>query len=220
MTRYFSPRLQMSYLEAYEEVGISKKTIDSSFAIYPKRFYKNVNLKLDKKYDFIFIGALQPDVATYKNRQWIFPFINKHFSNKSYLQFTDANTKRKHIKMGDYDHTLTEKGFIPKEVGAKNRNFFDQKFCDKLSQSNFCLCPAGDVIWTMRFYECLMCKCIPIVEKVDETYRSTEESKIDYKYYLTSEKEFVYREDWVEHNYNLFLKYHTLEFFSIQNDVK
>jgi hypothetical protein len=65
-------------------------------------------------------------------------------------------------------------------------------------------------MWSMRFYECLMCKCIPIVDKVEETFRSVEESKLDYKYYLTSCPEFVYREDWVEHNYNLFIKYHTL----------
>ena len=63
----------------------------------------------------------------------------------------------------------------------------------------------------MRFYECLMCKCIPIVNSVEETYRSEVESKLDYKYYLSSDTDFVYREDWVEHNYNIFLKYHTLE---------
>ena len=58
-----------------------------------------------------------------------------------------------------------------------------------------------------------MCKCIPIVNTVEETYRSKEESKLNYKYYLSSDKEFVYREDWVEHNHNIFLQYHTLEYF-------
>jgi hypothetical protein len=37
------------------------------------------------------------------------------------------------------------------------------------------------------------------------------ESKLDYKYYLVNDKEFIYREDCVEHNYAIFLKYHTLE---------
>ena len=32
----------------------------------------------------------------------------------------------------------------------------------------------------------------------------------DYKYYLTTDENIEYREDWVEHNYSLFLKYHTL----------
>ena len=65
----------------------------------------------------------------------------------------------------------------------------------------------------MRFYESLMCQCIPIVDTIEETYRSEEESQLDYKYYLSSDKEFVYRNDWVEHNYELFLRYHTLEHY-------
>ena len=63
----------------------------------------------------------------------------------------------------------------------------------------------------MRFYEALMCKCIPIVLKREETYRSREESELDYRYYLASDPEFIYREDWVEHNYALFMRYHTLQ---------
>ena len=64
-----------------------------------------------------------------------------------------------------------------------------------------------------EIYECLMCKCIPIGDTIEETYRSEEESKLGYKYYLSSNNYFVYREDWVEHNYKIFLQYHTLEFF-------
>ena len=88
----------------------------------------------------------------------------------------------------------------------------DKNYFDVMCKSKFCLCPAGDDLWSMRFYEALMCKCIPIVNNEKETYRSDPESKLGYKFYLTSDKEFIYREDWVEHNYNLFLKYHTLEF--------
>ena len=47
-------------------------------------------------------------------------------------------------------------------------------YFDKLSQSKFGLCPAGGCMYSMRFYECLMCKCIPIVNTVGETYRSKE----------------------------------------------
>ena len=115
--------------------------------------------------------------------------------------------------MGNYDHTLSKNGFVPKETPMDERNYFDKNYFDNLSQSKFCLCPGGDGMYSMRFYECLMCKCIPIVNKVEETYRSEEESKLNYKYYLSSNTEFVYREDWVEHNYNIFLQYHTLEYF-------
>lgn len=44
----FCPKLNMWYLESYLELGISKKNIDNSYAIYPKRFYKNIDLNLDK----------------------------------------------------------------------------------------------------------------------------------------------------------------------------
>ena len=30
---------------------------------------------------------------------------------------------------------------------------------------------------------------------------------------MADDPEFIYRDDWVEHNYALFLKYHTLEYF-------
>ena len=222
----FCPKLAMWYFEAYSELSISKKTIDHSYAIYPKRFYKNIKLNINKKYDFIFIGQLDhryeggwvrggESDGTYNKRKWIIPFINNKFNSNSYLQFTDKNTKQNYKIMGNYDHTLSEKGFAPKEcgVGVKHAemNFFDKKYFDKMSQSKFGLCPAGDSIYSMRFYECLMCKCIPIVSTDEETYRSKEESKLNYKYYLASNSEFVYREDWVEHNYNIFLQYHTLE---------
>ena len=157
----FSPKLNMWYLESYKELSISKEKVDDdSYAIYPKRFYKNINLNLKKKYNFLFIGGLLTDKHTQNNRKWIIPFINKNFNNNSYLQFTDKKTKKGHIKMGDYDYSLTEIGFVPKEVIINKRNFFDKKYFNNLSQSKFCLCPAGDSLWSMRFYECLMCKCI------------------------------------------------------------
>ena len=208
-----SPKLNMWYIEAYEELSIivSKKDIDHSYVIFPKRFYKNINLNLTKKYDLTFIGGFLTDSETQNNRKWIIPFIKNNFNSNSYLQFTDKNTKLEYKTMGNYDHTLTEDGFVPKETPVPKRNYFDKKYFDNLSQSKFCLCPAGDRMFSMRFYECLMCKCIPIVNSVEETYRTEAESKLDYKYYSTSDDDFVYRKEWVEHNYNIFLKYHTLE---------
>ena len=214
----FCPKLEMWYLESYIELSVSKnkKKLDHSYAIYPKRFYKNINLNIDKKYDFIFIGAFLRDNTTQINRKWIIPFINNNFNSNSYLQFTDKKTKENYEIKGKYDHTLYKNGFVPMEVTKAKRNFFDKNYFDKLSQSKFGLCPAGEGIYSMRFYECLMCKCIPIVNTVEETYRSKEESKLDYKYYLSTDKEFIYREDWVEHNYNIFLQYHTLEYFTMK----
>ena len=90
-----SPRLNMWYIEACKELSIvvSKKDIDHSYVTFPKRFYKNINLDLTKKYDFTFIGGFLTDIKTQDNRKWIIPFIKNNFNNNSYLQFTDKTTK-------------------------------------------------------------------------------------------------------------------------------
>jgi len=204
----------MWYIEAYNELSIPKKKVDNySYGIYPMRFYKNINPNVNKEFDFIFIGGLFTDNATFVNRRWIIPFIKKKFNDNSFLQFTDKKTKRKHKKMGKYDRTYTNTGFVPKEIKISERNFFDKNYFDNLSKSKFGLCPAGDSMFSMRFYECLMCKCIPIINTKKETYRSKKESELNYKYYLSSDTEFIYREDWANHNYDIFLRYHTLEYF-------
>lgn len=211
----FSPKLKMWYIESYKEknIDIRKNKINSSYALYPKRFYKNIDNTIQKEYDFCFIGGLRTDKKTLVNRSWILPFINSRFTENSYLQFTDKNTKNNYTKMGIFDKTLETTGFVPKEHPVYERNFFDSQYFLNMCKSKFCLCPAGDGMYSMRFYEALMCKTIPIVYTINETFRSKEESKLDYKYYLSSSNEFIYNEEWVEHNYNIFLKYHTLEFF-------
>lgn len=211
----FCPKLKMWYRESFNELNIIKD-LDHSFAIFPKRFYMNVKIQ-DKIYDFIFVGGLLTDKETYKNRKWILPFIEQYFNKRSYLQFTDKKTKLNYKPKGIYDYTLVHQGFVPKEVPQHTRNYFDKQYFDNLSRSQFCLCPAGDVMYSMRFYESIMCQCIPIVNTVEESFRSKAESQLDYKYYLVSDKEFIFRKDWVEHNYQIFLKHHTLH--TIENDI-
>lgn len=211
------PKLKLWYNEAHKEKNIIVEKINKAYAIYPKRFYRNLRTYYvkytKKKYNFCFIGGLKTDTKTFCNRYWILSFIKKFFNKKSYLQFTDTNTKQNYKSLGNFDYTLLENGFVPKENRhADEINFFDKKYFSNLSNSKFCLCPAGDAPWSMRFYEAIMCKAIPIVSTVKESYRSNAKSKLGYKFYLTSDKNFIYRKDWVDHNYNLFLKYHTLEF--------
>lgn len=215
----FCPKLTLWYNEALKEKKIIFSRVFNDFAIFPQRFYKFVDsLNKDKIYDFNFVGSFLIDHKTSINRRWIIPFIKKHFTPQSYLLFTDRKTKSVHQRMGPFDHTFEKKGFVPKEIPIKNRNKLDPHYYQIMCQSKFTLCPAGDSFYSMRFYEAIMCKSIPIVKTQDESFRSKAESNLDYKYYLITD-EFVYREDWVEHNYQLFLKYHTFEYFSpnIQN---
>ena len=208
------------YNKAYQEVGMRPDT-RYRHIIFPKSFYtKIVNLSKEKVHDFVFIGGLKTDNLTFKNRKWILPFIDKHFNENSYLQFTDNKTKRKYVTKGNFDYTISKSGFVPKENLKNGKvNYFDIKYFENMCKSKFCLCPAGDVNWSYRFFESLICKTIPIVDKESETYRKSYEKEIGYKYYLTTSPEFVYREDWVEHNYNLFMKYHTLSDFSNKPEI-
>ncbi|WP_041273036.1 exostosin domain-containing protein [Desulforapulum autotrophicum] len=215
----FSPKLSMWYHEAKREKNyfrhflscLLKNPICQDFALYPKRFYKAIEqFDHNKTIDFCFIGGFKTDEKTQKNRSWILDFIKFNFNESSYLQFTDKITKKNYQNMGSFDYTLRNVGFVPKEHPVKIRNSFDDNYFRKMAASKFTLCPAGDNFWSMRFYEALMCKSIPIVKERNETFRSKAESELDYKFYFSNEQ-FVFNENWVEHNYKLFLKYHTLE---------
>lgn len=204
----------MWYVESHQEIGCwtDGDPICEDYALYPMRFYKELeNLNVGKKIDYCFIGGLKTDIRTTKNRGWILEFIEKNFTNQSYLQFTDTNTKNNYCSKGSYDYTLEKVGFAPKEHEVNNRNWFDLHYFCTMLAAKFALCPAGDAIYSMRFYEALMCKSIPVVSSTHETFRSEAESKLDYRYYLTTD-DIQFREDWVEHNYQLFLQYHTLEY--------
>ena len=63
-------------------------------------------------------------------------------------------------------------------------------------------------MWSSRLYECLMCRVIPILNM--DSFRTCEETQLKYKFYLDTDTNIIYREDWVEYNYNLFCLYHTL----------
>ena len=225
MPLIWCPKLNCWYNEAHKEKNITVNKINKSYAIYPKRFYRNVRTYYvkypKKKYNFCFIGGLKTDKKTSRARCWILPFIKNFFNENSYLQFTDSKTKKNYNSLGNFDYTLLENGFVPKEVSC-NKNWFDRKYFSNLCNSQFCLCPAGDSPWSMRFYEAIMCKAIPIVYKFKESYRTKAEKNLGYKFYLTSDKNFIYRKDWADHNYNLFLKYHTLEFTNANtsNEIK
>ena len=67
-------------------------------------------------------------------------------------------------------------------------------------------------VFSTRFYEALLSKCVPIVNSVRETFRSEAESRLDYRFYLACEEPYSPRPDWARYNYDLFLKYHTLKY--------
>lgn len=189
--------------------------LKADYGILPKSFWNTCKEEIgfDKKYDYSFVGAWKIDQPSEEVRKWVYDFARDNFTDSCYLQFTDKKTKADYVPLGSFDHTLTATwGKVQKELSELTDmdllRTFDRNFYTVMCQSKFVFCPAGDAPWSMRMYEALMCKAIPIVMEDKETFRTWEESKLGYKYYYP-EDEHVYREDWVEHNYNLFMKYHT-----------
>jgi len=213
---YFSPKLNAWYIDAIQECGeeIYRKWVDSGqkidygYAIMPRSFWQNSALLATKDIDYCFIGAFSTDEKTHIARQWLLRFIEEKFDSKCYLQFTDRTTRAGYIEKGEYDHTLRRKGFVPKELPIEQRNWFDENYFTTMARSKFVLCPAGDAPWSMRFLEAIMCRALPVVESPEHTYRSEQEALLGYKFYLSNEQH-EYRQDWVEHNYAIFLKHHT-----------
>jgi len=82
---------------------------------------------------------------------------------------------------------------------------FDETYYEQLCKTKFALCPSGDFTWTYRFFEACACRAIPIVDKECELMRG-------FKYYCNYDldKAWVYDEEMVEHNYQLFRKGHVL----------
>lgn len=191
-----------------------KPNSNPPFAIFSNKYCNEINnLDHNKKYDFCFIGSIN---SNYENRKWVIDFAKKNFTKKSIFINTDNNTNWK--LLGDFDYSNKINGFCPKEqknnlskkvlyrIVKENITYFE-----KMCQSHFVLCPAGDSSWSFRFYEVLMCQSIPIVESWHHTYRTKEEANIKYKYILYNEweKNRIYI-DYIYKNIKLFKKHHLL----------
>ena len=210
-------RLELLYKEAYyEQYNKYPDSINHTFAIYPKRFVSSIPT-LDKTIDYLFMGAFKfqdhLQEYGYNNRKWTIDFAKKHFTQNSLFINTTKHESLQSpwIPLGDFDDTLksTTKHVVPVKLEPQDRHVFDPHYFAKMSASKFCLCPAGDEMYSMRFYEALMCRTIPIINTVQESYRSPQEAKLNYHYYLTTDKNIIYRADWADANYQLFLIHHT-----------
>lgn len=220
--RFIVEHMRDKYVKACQEIGIPSKPINTDYYILPKYIYENVP-SCEKDIDYLFVGnmvfiGMYPHKGV-KNRRWVIEFAKNNFNAKSY--FCNISCKMRHMsmkqlgyvwqKLGVYDMSYEDSDLYlnVKKIKPKLRCSYDAEYYTRMSRSKFCLCPAGDLFWSSRFVEAIMCKCIPVISRHEESYRSFAESKLDYRYYLRDEKH-VYRQDWVEHNYNIFAKYHTL----------
>jgi hypothetical protein len=214
--------LQYHMEEALIEKNLNPKnaTANPPIALFSKKYYDEINeLDHNKIYDFCFIGSINSD---YDARQWIIEFAKNYFTSNSIFINTDKDPNW--LLLGEFDHSNKNIGFCPKnnkDNQSKKVQYRIVKdnigYFEKICQSKFVLCPAGDAPWSFRFYEVLMCKSVPIVKSWHHTYRTKEEANIPYKYVLYKcviygniENDIVY-DDYVNENVTLFERYHLLK---------
>jgi hypothetical protein len=80
----------------------------------------------------------------------------------------------------------------------------DIEYYKTMKQSRFALCPTDVYPWSYRFFEAIMCGCIPILAD-DEHDRYAYRFKV----YRRSDTH-VYRSDWVSENLSLLIEHHTM----------
>ena len=207
--------LQYHYDEACEEKKIDKSisSCNPPFAIFSRKYYNEIKfLSNVKEIDYCFIGSIN---SCKDKRMWVIDFAKKYFTDKSVFINTDFGNW---ISIGPFDLTHLNKGFAPKNhpsnqsKEAQFRKIDENKFYfETMKKSKFSLCPAGDSLWSFRFYEILMCGSIPIVESWHHTYRTREESILTYSYYLNEpQSNHIYNEEMINNNYKIFEENHLL----------
>ena len=208
-------RFNMLTKRAYAEAGMKKGPEGkcNRIQLFPKWYMDNFNdISFEKTRDFNFIGVININGLVKENRQWVLEFAKEYFTEKSYFRLNSNEDLEVHECLGDFDYTFSYEGkrFVDKYMGlGMRRCAFDKDYFGVMCSSEFTLCPAGDNPRSDRFFESIMSKSIPILEKAEHSGRNQQQRDIGYKFYLLGD-DYVYRQDWVDYNYDLFLKTHTL----------
>ena len=164
-------------------------------------------------------------------REWANMFSDTYFTDESVLVDTGARNVSDYEVRGAYDRTIVDgklAGWRP--MGRKNASDWDEAarahscakatcdpaYYERLARSKFTLAPAGDMPWSIRFFEAIMAGSIPIVSHVEHAGRNSDERNLGYKYLLVSEfvarrrafpGELPYCAAWADHNRKIFLEH-------------
>lgn len=171
-----------------------------------------VNYNGGQKYSFVFPESFLNDIEPLLNQERIYDYIFLGSISGPHRQFL-----KKWNKPNSLISPTRQNGFVhpSKNPNHYPSNFFNKKYLEKLCQSKFVLAPGGcpmnnpqykknnKFVWSYRFFESCLCKCIPITNEPDLNLHS------DFKFY-SLEDDHVYREDWVEHNFNTLKSKHFL----------
>jgi hypothetical protein len=197
---------------AYAEEGRPCPPIDEHVTpvalLFPRSFVEAVEaMPGEKVHDYCFMGSLYRQ-ETFAHRDWVLDFAARRFTDRSYLHLSEAPPS--HVRLGPYDHTGDhEEVWVPKDVPWGERAHFNPHYFRVLRRSELTLCPAGDLPWSLRFFEAIMCRSIPVVSDPAHTGRNDLERSLGYHVLLRDEPH-RYDPDLAEENHRRFLDHQTL----------
>lgn len=221
-----SGRAQAVWMLAFEEAGLTASEVSDYGCNVPKMPWSWVeriqamdhtkvhNYNFQGSYMFSLVHQQMGDVRPqYKARNWLIDFVKENFTDADLLKISDVTAGYK--PMGPYDKSKPG-GFDSHHPNVTDPSYFakfDDDYFQEMARSNFTLCPGGDRPWSMRFYEAIAAGSIPVI---NSAYFDTGAAdmwalwEIPYKYYILENGDTpIYRQDWVDHNMELFIKYQT-----------
>lgn len=92
---------------------------------------------------------------------------------------------------------------------------WDNNYFELLANTEFTLCPAGDFIWTYRFFEAILCGSIPVIEKDCSAY-----SGFRYFYLNENIKNMKWSKELADFNYALCKNRITVPEDDLNNELK
>ena len=159
-----------------------------AFVKFPRAWYDRVRAAASgaaarPRRRFVFIGASWlGDAKASAARGWAIAFARDHFSEHDYFALTDLKSNASGRatpwqRLGAFDHSATHAGVFPKahKSGDPAKYAFDAAYYGLLGSADATLCPAGDMPWSMRFYEAIMARSIPVLRtRADQHYSDAE----------------------------------------------
>uniref|UniRef100_A0A7S1S7L5 Exostosin GT47 domain-containing protein n=1 Tax=Alexandrium catenella TaxID=2925 RepID=A0A7S1S7L5_ALECA len=178
---------------------------------FPRSWVSKVRkLGGEKTRNYNFIGR---EENTFGYRWWAMAFAEDNFAASDYFEFTRLN----HVDsiwtgpIGPFDHTGQDRHYDA-AIEDPLKGAFDETYYRVITSSNFTLCPRGDRSFSERFLDAILGRSIPIVNSlgVDMDSPFSMMTSVPYHYYALADKvPIVHRQDWVEENARLFIRYNT-----------
>jgi len=183
-------------------------------AKFPRSWVEKIrSLDHKKRYNFSFIGS-----SSARNRIWVRSFAREKFTDKDYFEYHNVNLST-WKRLGPFDHTGMENHQAktlqeaPRVKGRIETIPLDTYYWQILASSNFSLCPRGDQPYAMHFYDAMLAGSIPVIRRVSKDLDSPFwiQTSVPYNFYAWQDTHLPlqYRQDWVDENMRLFIKYQT-----------